>query len=883
MKVNRILSLVLLFLTATLLLTSCVDTETPAPNPTPAADLIFSAAVTPEVVVAYGTTGEGMVADRIAARLRTLGMTVTTKAAADLTDGETCHILVGATGKPESAAVQEKIRTACGEGDLYWYLAVEGGKLVVLASGSEYYTKVLTALQEYETEDTLTVKNGTERKFIYTAAQQRADEEEKRRQEEEAKAKADAEKLAAQDKAWETRFDHITDPQIRTALERIYQLFDGEALARWFGSLYDPESGGFYYANSARDYEGFLPDMESTFQISFMIEQGMLGTAENLREFYGEELSARMIAFYQSMQDKDTGYFIHPQFGKEMTMKSVMRYSRDLNWATTMLKKLGGTPLYLTPYDRMKSTGAADTPKTVASLVGTAPYRTAPVLLAAAPAGWEPNKESVQAYVRNLMATTNSESWANVLASQSSLFAAAGVRGYVLDVLDETLNPEYGLWVQGRNADGTYTNPRGTTETPYGIFTVIYKLLNLYKAENDRPFPYVLKMQQSAIDCIKSEAYAIRVTYLYNPWATLAGLRTMARKKGTAEELAAFDAVMSQNAADLISSTLVNLGDFHREDGSFSFLPGKSSPNIYNTPVSLGLEEGDINGTLCGIGQMAEAICGALGSPLIPVFNYHHGQILLEAMKNATPVTKRRLPGKIYDYDMEGTDKNLPDGISFSGGTGGKWEYVADPDDPGNRVLRLVKDTEKNITSAITTIRLIDTIEMEEGQIIRTSLRFRLTGDTRYGNEITGSNANILQMRFSTGAGDLYMPVLRFNSDATGFYLTDAKSTGGGYVGYPMGQDTVLTRDTWYELTYEFHITGIGTDHSTFRAVIYLNGTRVGESGAFYSDSGKATADGGTVAFDLSGLTLSLHPQMRIHADILVDDIKTEIVTPAAD
>ena len=49
------------------------------------------------------------------------------------------------------------------------------------------------------------------------------------------------------------------------ALKKLYLIYD-DGVATWFPNLYDPAVGGFYYSNSARDTEGFLPDIESTGQ-----------------------------------------------------------------------------------------------------------------------------------------------------------------------------------------------------------------------------------------------------------------------------------------------------------------------------------------------------------------------------------------------------------------------------------------------------------------------------------------------------------------------------------------------------------------------------------------------------------------------------------------
>ena len=44
----------------------------------------------------------------------------------------------------------------------------------------------------------------------------------------------------------------------------------GKKILDWLGSLYDAESGGFYYSISARDTDGFLPDLESTYQAIYL-------------------------------------------------------------------------------------------------------------------------------------------------------------------------------------------------------------------------------------------------------------------------------------------------------------------------------------------------------------------------------------------------------------------------------------------------------------------------------------------------------------------------------------------------------------------------------------------------------------------------------------
>ena len=46
-------------------------------------------------------------------------------------------------------------------------------------------------------------------------------------------------------------------------LKDMYMLYD-ENVYIWMANLYDPDIGGFYYSNSGRNTQGFLPDLEST-------------------------------------------------------------------------------------------------------------------------------------------------------------------------------------------------------------------------------------------------------------------------------------------------------------------------------------------------------------------------------------------------------------------------------------------------------------------------------------------------------------------------------------------------------------------------------------------------------------------------------------------
>jgi len=119
-----------------------------------------------------------------------------------------------------------------------------------------------------------------------------------------------------------------------------------DGIYKWYASLWEPDIGGFYYSLSARDTEGFLPDIESTAQLLGYVEE--LGLVPNLIDL-PEGMKKKLIAFLQGLQDKDDGYFYHPQWGKEVTDGYLSRRARDLSRAVSVLNTLGASPTYDTP------------------------------------------------------------------------------------------------------------------------------------------------------------------------------------------------------------------------------------------------------------------------------------------------------------------------------------------------------------------------------------------------------------------------------------------------------------------------------------------------------------------------------------------------------
>ncbi len=441
--------------------------------------------------------------------------------------------------------------------------------------------------------------------------------------------KLDAEAVAALeaewDAEWNSRFDAVTDPVIREKVEALYALFDPEKLVTWWASLYDPATGGFYYANSARDTEGFLPDLESTYQITNIAkEYGMVGQKyRSITELYGPTITQNILNFYYSCESESDGYFYHPQFPDVIKnpKKYDMRVSRDLEWGDTMIRWLGGKAPYPTALDRLRAAAPADNG----------------VILLASGKNQFNDVETMKAYVKNQIETTGFEGWGNTLSSALEQYRAGGTLNALIDLLNTYQDPETGIW-GGYYRDGSFYAYNDSYQSVDSTMTMTYKTLKLYAAAG-RTVPYAKQLTDTAVNAALAISSTTRVTYTYNPWATLTQLRTCVKNQGAAGDYEYYTQKIADNASAMLDALINELKRFRYTDGSFSYYPKRSQDVIYGTTVSLGKKEGDVNGTLLALTSVYNSACYVLGVPQIPMFNYQHADLFRQLLSEAkTPV-----------------------------------------------------------------------------------------------------------------------------------------------------------------------------------------------------------------------------------------------------
>lgn len=420
--------------------------------------------------------------------------------------------------------------------------------------------------------------------------------------------------------------------EIVAALKKLYSLYD-DKLVEWLANLYEPSicqclkeecvggascgTGAFYYSNSARDTEGYLPDVESTNQtLNFLVSSGM--TTD-----YTKSLSPAILdsigRFVISLQDED-GYFYHPQWGNGVTLG---RKSRDLMWSESIMRNLGLQPIYDTP-NGMKGSGLPSE----AALVSPLKARSV-ATVAAISTSSDPNLQddvSFKAYLESLDVKNNSYAAGNTLAayyntirSRDYQLQREGVGYSLIDIMIEHLNDAQ------NQADGSwyYVSKDDPSYSEYYAVNGIMKISCVYDAA-DVMMPNSDKALQKAIDAIVSSEQVTACVDVYNTWFTISNIFSILKTCGGSEG----STIISQTRADLrarvtelVGASFEKLATFKKDDGSFSYSPEYSSHTAQGAFVAVPYtNEGDVNATvICATGTTS-LIFECLGFEMIPLY-----------------------------------------------------------------------------------------------------------------------------------------------------------------------------------------------------------------------------------------------------------------------
>ena len=94
----------------------------------------------------------------------------------------------------------------------------------------------------------------------------------------------------------------------------------------------------------------------------------------------------------------------------------------------------------------------------------------------------------------------------------------------------------------------------------------------------------------------------------------------------------------------MIRKTAKKLAAFKSPDGAFSYNIGVAAPYTQGVHVSLGIHEGEVNGTVLAVNGVTRTVFQCLGVKRPPLFSREDVEHLACVIENVKPVTKKPVP-----------------------------------------------------------------------------------------------------------------------------------------------------------------------------------------------------------------------------------------------
>ena len=454
-----------------------------------------------------------------------------------------------------------------------------------------------------------------------------------------------------QNAAWRALEDAVggeTGKSLVEGMKSLYEVYSPE-MAEWMAGLYDPTVGGYYYSESARDTEFTMrdgvrfdlkPDAESTYQaLGVWYLSGMMSKYGDSRvSAVPEWMKEQIVRYIKSLQDPETGFFYHPQWGKQYADQHVLRRARDLSWATSILENFGTAPTYDAP-NGTKGNGIAYDGTRVEKKAVIAEENTAKEEENSSyyPPHLE-NKDTFMEYLLKVEAERHGDFYGtgSQLTSESPQFVArdkqleaAGVEYRLMDIICDWLNtkqdPETGFW----------TSING-----------LLKVSGIYLRAK-REIPNAELCIESSINFILSDKPAGSIVELYNPWNSISNVIGSVRAYGKTmvidgKEMTGVERadrlirIVRESAIKTLPKTKEKLLPYAKPHGSFSYRPVGPAQNSCCMPVTdFSENEGDVNATHLASTGMLQGIYSGLGLSAyqVPIFGEREGEIYLAILE----------------------------------------------------------------------------------------------------------------------------------------------------------------------------------------------------------------------------------------------------------
>lgn len=339
-----------------------------------------------------------------------------------------------------------------------------------------------------------------------------------------------------------TLLSAVEDPRITTALAGLDQEFDTSFA--WWGKLYDPRSGGCYYALSARevvDDPRFGPDIEATSKLINVL------TWTGLLDQTSPAFKAGVVRYMQERQDPETGFFRDPQHHDSYTLSTL---NRAIGMAVDSLRDCGGAALHPLPVERLADNTAVS--EQYAHLA---------------------SPEALRTWVDGL--PWNKRVWTvgGTIATHTGLVQS------LPEPLRGELLAELRLGITKRQAADGYFG--STSDAWFSRLSGSYKLAS-FLVRSGYPIPQPEQMAATVMNDLFTREYN-NLIVLYNTAHILVLLDRQERTFTIDRRL------------DIIERCTAVIRDFHAPGGGFLTQLGKSSPTANGRLLALERIEGDTN------------------------------------------------------------------------------------------------------------------------------------------------------------------------------------------------------------------------------------------------------------------------------------------------
>ena len=431
----------------------------------------------------------------------------------------------------------------------------------------------------------------------------------------------------------------------------------------WITDLYDPETGAFYHNASSRDNFGFLPDLESTLQSLYMLDRGglfssVLGhTLESGNIFLPDSFTEPLVEWMRGLQDPETGFFYHPQWGKDATGAS--RRGRDLDNAVALFTKVThARPYYDDPSGRMKGTlgapgeNAVKPASALSSRLGTSAIKAVSAITPAASVlpsylrtldAWAAHLEAV-----NINGDGRSYGQGNALVAEWSVIKAAGPEyvDMLFDYLDSHQYEDIGLWEYQNEEDYDPDDKVG-----YNGTNGLMKICVLYGSLG-RAVPNAYNALKSAIKVglyPNTDPRDETICYSFNIWTCISSMMGNIKSRDP-DNYPAAQKLLADNILGLLEASYDLQHSHLQDDGGFSNYERRSmnGSGEFLVGCSNG-PESDTDATMVAttstIGTMFNSVNYAFGiSGSVPLWCADDYYIFMNELESKGPVYKKEIP-----------------------------------------------------------------------------------------------------------------------------------------------------------------------------------------------------------------------------------------------